>query len=148
MRSPSGVVRGRFSKKVTFIDSGVLIAAVRGNAEVAFRALEILDDPERSFASSIFVQLELLPKASYYGYPEEMIFYEAFFKEVRHWADPGPLLAEGALDVAIHHGLSAVDALHAAAALSVNASELVTSEKRSKPIHRLTGITVRTIHPD
>jgi predicted nucleic acid-binding protein len=86
--------------KITFIDAGVLIAASRGSTDMARRALEILDDPGRSFASSAFAQ---------------------------------------------ERGLSALDALHGAAALAVNAAELVTTEKRSRPIHRLTQLKVTTI---
>jgi hypothetical protein len=49
--------------KRTFIDTGVLIAAARGQNDFAARAMAILDDPNREFASSIFVKLEVLPKA-------------------------------------------------------------------------------------
>jgi hypothetical protein len=49
--------------KLTFVDSGVLIAAARGADEVARRAMTVLDDPDRTFASSALVRLEVLPKA-------------------------------------------------------------------------------------
>lgn len=39
----------------TFIDSGVLIAAARSSGSVSDRALEILEDENREFISSIFV---------------------------------------------------------------------------------------------
>ncbi len=65
--------------KLTFIDSGVLIAAVRRTDEVARRAMEVLDDPDRAFASSVFVRLEVLPKALYNNSRVEAEFYEAFF---------------------------------------------------------------------
>jgi len=48
----------------TYLDAGVLIAAARGKEPIAIRALEILDDPNRQFVSSIFLRLELLPIAS------------------------------------------------------------------------------------
>jgi len=41
----------------------------------------------------------------------------------------------------------AIDALHLAAAISVGAEELITTEKPNKPIHRATGITVVSIRP-
>jgi predicted nucleic acid-binding protein len=47
---------------LTFIDSGVLIAAFRGRDELSERAMAVLDDPDRSFASSEFVRLEVLPR--------------------------------------------------------------------------------------
>ena len=51
------------SNKVTYLDSGVLINAFRGVNEVSLKATEILDDSTRLFATSVFVQLETLPKA-------------------------------------------------------------------------------------
>ena len=52
---------------LTYIDSGVLIAASRGVGDIARRAVEVLDDQDRAFASSEFVRLEVLPKPVYYG---------------------------------------------------------------------------------
>ncbi|HET9212543.1 MAG TPA: PIN domain-containing protein [Thermoanaerobaculia bacterium] len=132
--------------KITFIDAGVLIAAYRGPMDMARRALAILDDPNRSFASSTFVKLEVLPKASFHKQTEEVSFYENYFRSVEHWAEPRTTLIENALSLAQERGLSALDALHGAAALAVNAAELVTSEKHSRPIHRLTQIKVTTIY--
>lgn len=132
--------------KITFIDAGVLIAASRGSTDIARRALAILDDPDRSFASSAFVRLEILPKASFHRQMEEVSFYEDYFRGVEHWVEPGTTLIESAFSLAQERGLSALDALHGAAALAVNAAELITTEKRSRPIHRLTQIKVTTIY--
>jgi predicted nucleic acid-binding protein len=134
--------------KITFIDAGVLIAASRGPTDIARRALEILDDPGRSFASSAFVQLEVLPKASFYKRTEEVSFYEDYFRSVDHWVEPGVTLVESALSLAQTRGLSALDALHGAAALAASAVELVTTERPSRPIHRLTQLKVTTIDSD
>ena len=114
---------------------------------MAHRALEVLDDPDRSFASSDLVRLEVLPKAIFHQRLDEIAFYEAFFEEVEHWIETDSLLTNAALDLAGKHGLSALDALHATAALRVNASEMITTERPSTPLHRVTGITIKTIHP-
>lgn len=66
----------------TFIDSGVLIAAARGEGAIAQRALEILADSNREFASSIFLKLEVLPKAVYNNRTSEVKFYEEYFDAV------------------------------------------------------------------
>jgi predicted nucleic acid-binding protein len=132
--------------KISFIDSGVLIAAVRGTPEVAAKAREILTDAETSFASSAYVRLEVLPKASFHGRDKERIFYEGFFETVRHWAPVGESLIEDALGIASRAGLSALDGLHVAAAQAVGAQELITCEKPGKPIHRVQGIAVRTLY--
>jgi len=54
-------------KTKTFLDSGVLISAHRGEPAIRKRALALplLDDPERTFVTSDFVRLEILPKATY-----------------------------------------------------------------------------------
>jgi predicted nucleic acid-binding protein len=130
---------------ISFIDAGVLIAAIRGTPTDAIRIREFLDNPEASFASSQYVRLEILPKASFFGRAEEREFYSGFFESVRHWAPIGEPLVQEALEVAVRFGLSALDALHVAAALAVGADELITSEKPGKPIHRVREIAVRMI---
>jgi hypothetical protein len=63
----------------TYLDAGVLITAARGVAPIALKAMKILDDPNREFASSIFLKLEVLPKAVYYKNEAEAEFYDTFF---------------------------------------------------------------------
>jgi predicted nucleic acid-binding protein len=132
---------------LTFVDAGVLIAAARGADWVAIRANQALGDPRRSFASSPFLRLEVLPKATYHKKLGEASFYESFFAAVERWAEPDSALAASAHSLASRFGLSALDALHVAAALSVGAEELLTTEKPQKPIHRVTEIRVRSLHP-
>jgi predicted nucleic acid-binding protein len=131
--------------KISFIDSGVLIAAARGAPEKLAKARAVLADRESIFASSSYVCLEVLPKASFYGQEKEHLFYRKFFEAVRFWAPSDETLVQDALEVALQSGLSALDALHVASALAVGADELITSEKSSKPIHRVRGVVVRTI---
>jgi hypothetical protein len=71
--------------RLTFVDSDVLIAAATGRGDLARRALSILDDPERTFASSPFVELEVLPKAEFGGRTDEAEFYKAYFADVIAW---------------------------------------------------------------
>ena len=49
----------------TFLDAGVLIAAARGSGIIPVRAHAILDDPERTFVTSDYIRMEVLPKALY-----------------------------------------------------------------------------------
>jgi hypothetical protein len=65
--------------KLTFIDAGMLIAAARGTDEIARLAMQVLDDLDLSFASSLFIKLETLPKATFNRQEAERAFYEAFF---------------------------------------------------------------------
>jgi len=52
------------AKVLTFVDSGVLITAARSK-DIAprARAWSVINDPQRSFASSRYVWLEVMPKA-------------------------------------------------------------------------------------
>ena len=71
---------------VTFIDSGVLVAASRGVEDLSDKAITILTSGDREFASSQFIRLEVLPKAVYNRQTDEAEFYEAFFIAVTYWA--------------------------------------------------------------
>lgn len=133
---------------LTYVDSGVLIAAATGRSAVAEPALDVLTDSGREFASSRFVQLEVLPKAIYFGNEDEAAFYRTFFEEkVTRWAEPIEAIVEAGYREACRAGLSALDALHVAAAVLVGADELVTIEKMEKAIHRTRSIRVVSIQP-
>jgi predicted nucleic acid-binding protein len=113
---------------ITFIDAGVLIAAARGRTEVSALAMAVLDDPDRTFASSQFVRLEVLPKALFNRNADEADFYGAFFSAVTHWPTSNDAVIQHAYEIGVRLGLAALDALHVAAAMSAGAEELVTTE--------------------
>jgi hypothetical protein len=131
----------------TFIDSGVLIAAFRGVDEIGETALQILADPDREFISSDFVRLELVPKPVFYGRNLEREFYETFFEAARRFIRTSRTLIEEAISEAKIAGLSAVDALHVAAARRANCKEFITTERPSKPLFRVVGLAVISIYP-
>jgi predicted nucleic acid-binding protein len=132
--------------KLTFVDSGVLIAAFRGTGREGDLALELLDDGEREFASSIFVMLEILPKTRFFEREQERRFYQRFFRDVFKWATVDVELTESAFTIASDAGLSAMDALNLAAAHQTGCEEFVTTEKPTKAIHRTNLMAIRTIH--
>jgi len=75
---------------LTFVDAGVLIAAARGTTDISGKAMELLDDDKRTFASSDFVRLEVLPKPMFHKRQEEAAFYGAFFEAAgRSTESPG-----------------------------------------------------------
>jgi predicted nucleic acid-binding protein len=131
----------------TFVDAGVLIVAARGKGDIAVRALEVLDDPNREFASSPFLQLEVLPKAVFNKMADEVAFYEEFFKQVAHWADDLNQIVQDAHQEACTAGVGPFDSLHVAAAALVGAAELITSEKPEKSIYRAKCVPVVSIRP-
>lgn len=130
----------------TFIDTGVLIAAARSQGEIAERALQILEDGNREFASSIFLKLEVLPKAIYNQQSSEVKFYETFFNDVTYWATELDTIIKIAYKESSQFGLGAMDALHIAAALYVGATEFITNEKLNKSIHRTQSIKLISIN--
>jgi predicted nucleic acid-binding protein len=132
---------------LTFVDAGVLIAAARGGTEQAARAMEILDDPGREFVASVFLQLEVLPQATFHRRSGEVAFYEAYFASVTRWAKNLDALTSIALREACQAGVEAMDALHVAAAASEGAEELITTERLSRSIHRARSVRVVSIHP-
>jgi predicted nucleic acid-binding protein len=95
----------------TFIDSGVLIAAARGEGEIAEKALQILEDHKREFASSVFLKLEVLPKAIYNKRISEIEFYEEYFDAVSYWSTEIDRIIQKAYQEANESGLGAMDAL-------------------------------------
>jgi predicted nucleic acid-binding protein len=129
----------------TYVDAGVLIAAARGTNPIAMRALKILDDPDREFTSSIFLKLEVLPRAIFHKNLLEIEFYEIFFNSVTHWASSIDSISKDAYHEACASGLAALDALHVAAAISAGATELVTTEKPDKPICKVSSIKIISI---
>ncbi len=130
------------------MDASVLIAGVRGKGELPARVLTVLDDPDRTFAGSVFLQLEVLPQARYHKRAAEVAFYERFFQAVAVWAQDLPAVVEAALHEASAYGVEAIDALHVAAAASVGAKELITLEKPSRAIHRARAIKIVSLSPD
>ena len=126
----------------TFIDSDVLIYAARGSSDKATRAMEILLDESRSFVSSVFVQLEVLPKSLYERRKMEASFYETFFDRVETWVPPSSLLIETSFELARTFGLAAMDALHIAAARSAKVEQFITGERPTSPVFRVTGIPI------
>lgn len=142
-----GALLKPMAKLVSFVDSGLLIIAARGTDPVMrAKAQAILLDTSREFASSPFVELEVMPKAVWTQNHQEVAMYEWYFKAVRHWALDYSLLIEMAKLEGAKFGLSAMDSLHVAAAMLVQADDLVTIEKPSKSIHRTQSIKVVSIH--
>lgn len=131
----------------TFVGAGVLIAAARGTGAGAERALQVLKDQNREFASSLFLKLEVLPKAIYNQRTAEVEFYEAYFDNVTYWASDTEKFIEVAYRESVQSGLGAMDALHVAAAVSVGAVELMTYEKPEKSIYRTKSIQVISVRP-
>lgn len=131
----------------TYVDSSVLIEAYRTGGALAVAALAVLYDPNRTFVTSEFVRLEVLPKPTYYRRANEVAFYDRFFRAATRSVAITRSLVGLAQQRAETFGLSAVDALHVAAAETAAADELVTAERPTSPLLRVTTIRIVSLHP-
>ena len=131
----------------TYIDSGVLIAAARGDAELSPLALPYLADPNREYITSDYVRLEVLPKAVFHRRQEEADFYNEFFQLNSRSIPTSPALLEFALAESCETGIQGLDAVHIACAVFAGAEEFITSEKQTTPIHRTQKVRVVSIYP-
>lgn len=130
----------------TFLDSGVLLLAWRGNSPAATAAKQILADDSREFVTCENVRLELLPKPAFEKRHSEMQFYHGHFSEASACEPFSEPLGKTALALAKKHGLSAGDALNLASAIRLGADEFITSELSGKPMFRVPEIKVTSLH--
>ncbi len=126
----------------TFLDSNVLIDAARGVSQQSLLAQQILPEPNREFISSLFVRMEVLPKAIYYQRFAEVKFYQTFFDSVNDWFQPTEYALYSALVLAQQYGLGSLDALHVTAGRILNADEFITGEKPYSPLSRVQGLKI------
>lgn len=103
-------------------------------------------EDQREFFTSDNVKLELLPKATFEKRLVEVEFYQTHFDSAVANEPFSPQLGRTALRLATKHGLSAGDALNIAAAIRQGAEEFITSELPGKPIFRVAGIRVISLH--
>lgn len=120
----------------------MLIAGGRGIDPISGRVIEIFDDPNRQFATSPFVRLEILPKSLYYRKDKESQFYRGYFDNVSYWADDLEAIFNQAELIAEKYGISAMDALHIAAAILLKADDFITTERTTKPMFRVMEIKI------
>lgn len=113
----------------TFVDSGVLIAAARGDRDESEPSMRVLEDPNRRILTSVFVRLEVYPKVAFHSFPLQRAFMNEFFMDpLIEWERDLDAIVKNALREAETYGLSAMDSLHVAAALLLDADQFVTTE--------------------
>ncbi len=100
------------------------------------------EDPELEFCTSDLVKLELIPKAAFFKQTIEVAFYEKHFSTIRKIDRLGPELGRAADSLGRKYGLAAMDALHLASAIRLDAEEFITTEKSSKAMFRVKEIKV------
>ena len=131
----------------TFLDSGVLLTAWRGESSPQRQsALELMADEQRDFYTSDNVKLELLPKPAHEKRRIELEFYDEHFDSTIACEPFSPELGTAAFRLAKKYGLAAGDALNLAAAIRQGVEQFITSELPGKPMFRVGEISVLSIH--
>ena len=134
--------------KRTYVDANVLIAAFQGEKAVAERALKVLDDPDRALVVSDYLRLEVFPKPTFHKRQEEVEFMQAVFENAAEKVSTSDELTERAVELAARYDMTPIDALHVGAAVVAGVDELVTMEKPTKPMCRVSEVEVVSIHSD
>ena len=129
----------------TFLGSGVLMRAWKGEEAEAEAAGQVLEDPSRQLLTSEIIRLELLPKPLYFQQKDEEAFYEEVFRRSECDKVDG-VLYRNAFALAERYGLAAADAFNLASALRLQADEFVTTERPGKPMFRVKEVRVVTLH--
>jgi predicted nucleic acid-binding protein len=129
----------------TFVDSGVLLKAWRGE-DLAQAALDLLSDDSRRFVTSQLARLELLPKPRFEKRLREVAFYESFFAGATIVEPLSVELGREAEALAARYGLAGPDALQIAAALRHGVNEFYTTEKPAKPMFRVKELKVISLY--
>ncbi|MHB1880814.1 MAG: type II toxin-antitoxin system VapC family toxin [Acidithiobacillus sp.] len=130
--------------KRSYIDSNVLIAAFLGRGALGSSALQIIDDEGRQLVVSDAVRLETLPKPRYEDKRTEVEFYVTIFDNAECLPWDINVLSQ-AQKLAEEYGISAMDAVHVSFAIFAGVDELVTGEKSTKPMFRVSNIPIRSI---
>ena len=129
------------SRTRTFLDSGVLITAARSTGADQQIALSVLGDASRIFLTTPFLALEVVPKAAFYRQELELSFYKRYLASATSYRGLNRI-EKLARTEAARCGLSALDALHVAAASLLKADEFITTEKPDKPMYRTSLVKV------
>jgi len=127
-----------------FVDSGVLIAAFRGEPEIREGAFVILSHPNLEFWYSPLLRLEVTLKPAHHRRKAELAFYEEYFSHANCFRNLDRMFETGGRE-AMHHGIAVVDALHVGAAYLSGCAALFTTEKPTKPIFRTRLVKVVSI---
>lgn len=121
----------------TYVDSCVLIAAYRGTHEMSHAAVAVLDDPDRQFVVSAYIELEVLPKPLFYSRTDEVAFMRQFFSGAAERIETSQQIIGDAVELAAKYDLQPMDALHVSIARIARVDELVTLEGCDNPLLRV-----------
>lgn len=129
-----------------FIDSDILIAAIRGEHYLRECALAVLSEPNLEFWYSPLLQLEATLQPAHHKRELELAFLDEYFKSANCMGNLNNIYAVAYPDAA-KHGIGVLDACHVAAAHLAKCQLLVTLERPNKPMFRTDLVRVVSIRP-
>ena len=135
------------SRQRVYLDTGVFLAAFRGEGSAAEAALMIIGDPSRLIVVSEYVFLELFPKPTYFKREDELEFMRSALDDAEVVSSSVEIRRQ-AMDFACRYGLNAIDALHVSAGFGARVEAVVTTEKPTKPIFRVAELRVLPLLPE
>ena len=90
----------------TFLDSGILISAVRGDRPHSERCQRIIEDHRRTLLTSVFIRLEVYPQVTYHHFALQRAYLnEIFMEPALEWASDLNAIVHLSLSEAERHGL-------------------------------------------
>ena len=133
-----------------FVDTGPLLLAYRTapltERILKARELVLLNPDEHEFVGSKFLELELLPKADYFGHVEEAAGYREYFRRCIRTKLTYPKIVNHAWYLGVLYGMAAMDSLHMSVAQHARCDVFVTTENETKALYRAKGISI--VHID
>lgn len=130
-----------------YVDSCVLILALRQDDEAAAaRAIAEITKDGVEYIFSPLVELEVRPQPMRHN-KGQLAFYDEWFQSAtRIWYSEE--VHAIAMDQSSTYSIQPLDAAHVATAIVAGADELLTAEKRTKPMFNSRDISVRSIRED
>ncbi len=101
-----------------------------------------------AWLASVFTRLETIPRAAFGERVREVQFYEEFLGRFGFLEVGDRMLTDHAADLAMKYGLHGMDALHVAAARRLRAERLLTTEKPTKRLDRVSELEVVHVPKD
>ena len=133
-------------KRRCYVDTNIWITAIQASGPESMRALEVIEDPERELLISAYVRLEVLPKPRFHNRQDQVENFTVMFSQAEDLPLYQSAIVNNAIDIAATHDLTPIDALHISTAMHGHAQEFVTLEKPTKPMFRVTEMTMVSIY--
>jgi len=131
---------------LTVIDSCVLRAAFeRGEGEDNNNPRAVRDDTNRECIAVDFVALETIPKPTFTKREEQALLFQAFFDEAPLHAEVSSKITTLAIQLASEYDITPIDALIVSSAIIGGADELITMEKRTKPMFKVKAVKITSL---